>query len=74
MDLASISVLGVSRHHAELAGQEMVGRPGTANRELAVFQLLGRAVVAVLIFFHRFGVDQVGDIHQHAVGIRPACN
>ena len=47
----------------------MIWRPGTADHELAVFQLLGRAAVPVLIFFDGFRIDEVCDIDQHAVGV-----
>ena len=33
------------------------------------FSLLGRGRTAVLIFLYGFGVNQVGDIKQHSVGI-----
>src|SRR5258708_35249862 len=47
----------------------MVGRPGTGHDHLAILELLGGRAVAVLIFFDRLGVDEVGDIEQHSVGI-----
>src|ERR1700677_2178057 len=44
--------LTVSGHGAQLAGQEVVRRPRTADRYFAVLQLLGGGGVAVLVFFH----------------------
>src|ERR1700688_1979368 len=62
------SVLAVSSHSAQLARKEMVGRPRSADRHFAVLQLLGGGGVAVLVFFHAFGVDQMGNVNQHALG------
>ncbi len=45
----------------------MVGRPGAAYNQLAVLQLFCRSGVPVLIFFHRLGINQVGNIDQHPV-------
>src|ERR1019366_9101363 len=63
------SLLAVAGDGSHLAGQEVVGRPGTGHEELAVLELLGSRAVAVLILFDRLGVDEVGDIEQHSVGI-----
>ena len=47
----------------------MIGRPRAADEDFAVFKLAGRAGVAVLIALHRFFIDQVGDIDEHAATI-----
>src|SRR6266481_2370802 len=62
-------VLAIAGDGAHLPGQEMIRRPGTGHNHLAILELLGGRAVAVLIFFDRLGVDKVGDIEQHAVGI-----
>src|SRR5208282_5513324 len=61
--------LTVSGYGAHLTGEEVVRRPWTGYEELAILELLGGGAVAVLIFLDRLGVDEVGDIEQHAVGI-----
>src|ERR1700739_547662 len=61
--------LAVARDRAPLRWQEMVGRPRTGHDHLAILELLGGCAVTVLIFFDRLGVDEVGDIEQHSVGI-----
>src|SRR6266852_8713261 len=65
----STKTLAVAGDRAHLAGQEMVGRPGTGHDHLAILELLGGCAVTVLIFFDGFGVDEVSDIEQHSVGI-----
>ena len=60
--MSEIPFLGVTRDHAQLTGQEVVRRPGSADGQFAVLQLLGGAAVAVLIFFDGFRVNQVGDV------------
>jgi hypothetical protein len=45
-------VLGVARDRAQFARQKMIRRPGPADQQLAVFQLLGGAAIAVLILLH----------------------
>ena len=60
--MSEIPFLGVARDHAQLTGQEVVRRPGSADGQFAVLQLLGGAAVAVLIFFDGFRVNQVGDV------------
>src|SRR5579864_3221336 len=44
----------------------MVGWPRAADRYLAVLELLGGGRVAVLVLFHALGVDQVGNVDEHA--------
>src|ERR1700730_13757486 len=46
----------------------MVWWPRAADRHFTVFQLLGGGGVAILIFFYRLGIDQVGDVNEHACG------
>ena len=58
--------LAVSSDGAKLPGKEMIGWPRSADRYLAVFQLLGSGAVAVLVFFDALGIDQVSDIDEHA--------
>ncbi len=65
------SAVRVARDRAQLAWQEMIWRPGSADSQLAILQLLGGAGIAVLIFFHRLRIDQVGDVNQHAIGVDP---
>src|ERR1039458_9434539 len=60
--------LAVAGDGAQLARQEVVRRPRTADRYFAVLQLLGGGAVAVLVLFHALGIDQVGDVDQHALG------
>src|SRR6202140_4999778 len=60
--------LAVASYGAQLPGQKVIGRPWTADRDFAVLQLLGGGGVAVLVLLHTFGVDQVGDVDQHALG------
>lgn len=55
--------LAITCDRAQFAGQEVIGRPGTTDRELTVFQLLGGGSVSVLIFLDRLRIDQVGDIN-----------
>src|SRR5437763_16230347 len=50
----------------EFTGHEVIGRPRSADEDFAVFQLAGRAGAAVLLALHRFFIDQVGDIDEHA--------
>ena len=47
----------------------MIRRPGPSNDHLAVLELLGGRAVSVLVFFNGFGIDQVGNIEQHSVGV-----
>src|SRR5450755_330965 len=63
------TLLAVARHCPHLTRQEVVRRPRTGHHHLAVLQLLGGRAVPVLVFFDGFGIDQVGDIEQHSVGI-----
>ena len=39
----------------------MVRWPRAADRHFTVFQLLGGGGVPILVFFHRLGIDQMGD-------------
>ena len=45
--------LAITGYSAQLTGQEMIRRPRPADGNLAVFQLLGGCIVAVLIFLDR---------------------
>lgn len=60
-------LLTVAGDGAQLAWQEVIWRPGAADYQLAVFKLLGRRRIAVLVLLHGLGLDQVGDVDQHAV-------
>src|SRR5580765_2687495 len=60
--------LTVTRYCPQLPWQKVIRGPRATHRNFAVLQLLGRSVVAVLVFFHTLVVDQVGDINQHALG------
>src|SRR5580658_8828956 len=60
--------LAVAGDGAQLTWQKVIRRPGTADRDFTVFQLLGGGRIAVLVLFHALGVDQVGDVDQHALG------
>ena len=59
--------LAVSRHSAQLTGQKVVRWPGAADGYFAVLQLLGGRRVAVLVFLNRLGIDEMGDIDEHAL-------
>src|ERR1700690_463227 len=59
--------LAVAGHGTQLPGQEVVRRPGSADGDFAVLQLLGGAAIAVLIFLYRLGVDEMGDVDEHAL-------
>src|SRR5437879_6209546 len=59
------------RDRSQLSRQEMVRRPRATNRNFAVLQLFGCAGIAVLVFFHGLGINQVGNIYQHSVGVNP---
>jgi hypothetical protein len=59
--------LTVSSHGTQLPGEEVIRRPWSANRYLTILQLLGGCVVAVLIFLNRFGIDEMGDVDEHAL-------
>src|SRR5216684_212778 len=59
--------LAIPRHRPQLHGQEVVGGPGSADGYFAVLQLLGGAGVAVLVFLDRLGVDEMGDVDEHAL-------
>src|SRR5438309_6144245 len=61
--------LRITGDHPQLPGQEMIRWPGTTDGQFAVLQLLCRTAIPVLIFFHRFRVNQVGNIDQHPVGV-----
>jgi hypothetical protein len=65
----STGTLAVAGDGADLPGQEVIGRPRTGHNHLAILELLGGGAVTVLIFFDRLGVDKVGNIEQHSVGI-----
>src|ERR1051326_7744062 len=59
--------LAVTSYRAQLPGQKVIRRPRTADRHFAVLQLLSGGAITVLILFHALGVDEVGDINQHAL-------
>src|ERR1700693_1902789 len=59
--------LTISSHGAQLPGKEVIRGPWSANRYLTILQLLGGCVVAVLIFLDRFGIDEMGDVDEHAL-------
>jgi hypothetical protein len=59
------------RHGPELTRQEVIRRPRPADRDLAILELLGGVGIAVLVFFDGFGINQVGDVDEHSVGIDP---
>src|SRR5579863_10120285 len=47
--------LAVAGHGPQLAGQEVIRRPGAADGHFAVLELLGCRAIAVLILFHALG-------------------
>src|SRR5579863_3750300 len=57
--------LAIAGNCSQLAGQEVIRRPRTANGHFAVLQLLGCRGVAILVLLHALGVDQMGDVDQH---------
>src|SRR5579864_3026313 len=54
---------------AQLARHKVIGRPRTADDDIAVLQLTGGAGVAVLIALDGFLVDEMGDIDKHSAGV-----
>src|SRR5690348_9959260 len=54
---------------SQLAGQEVIGRPGAADQELTILELFAGRAVTVLIFQYGLGINEVGDINEHAVGV-----
>ena len=54
--------LAVSSDGTKFTGKEMIRWPRSADRYLAVFQLLCSGGIAVLIFFDALGIDQVSDV------------
>ena len=63
------SRLGAARDRSQLAWQEVIRRPGPADDQLAILQLLGGTAIAVLILLHRLRVNQVGDVDHHPIGV-----
>src|SRR5580700_3300168 len=59
--------LAVSGHGTQLPGKEVVGGPGSADGHFAVLQLLGRGAIAILVFLDRLGIDEMGDVDEHAL-------
>src|SRR5262245_24149535 len=59
------------RYSPQFTRQEVIRRPRTTHRHFAVLQLLDGAGITILIFFNGFGVNQVGNVYQHSVGINP---
>ena len=59
--------LTISGHGTQLPGEEVIRGPWSANRYLTILQLLGGCAVAVLIFLNRFGIDEMGDVDEHAL-------
>src|SRR4051812_41236222 len=57
------------RDAAQLSRHEVIGRPRTADGELAILQLPGGAGVAVLVLLDLIVIDEVGNIDEHAAGI-----
>src|SRR5690242_6837106 len=53
----------------QLAGHEVIGRPGTADHHFAILQLARRRALTVLVLLHRARIDEVGDIDQQPAGI-----
>src|SRR5881398_318490 len=49
----------------------MIRRPGPADGDFAILQLLGGTAVAILVFLDGFRLNQVSNIDQHAAGIHP---
>jgi len=60
--------LAVSGHGTKLPGEEVVRRPGSADRYLAVLELLGGGRVAVLVFLNRLRINKMSDVDEHALG------
>src|SRR5271170_6742790 len=59
--------LAVSGHGTQLPGQEVVWGPGSADGHFAVLKLLGGGAVTVLVFLNRLGIDEMGDVDEHAL-------
>ena len=60
--------LAVSGNGTQLPGKEVVRGPGAADGHFAVLELLGRGAVTVLVFLNRLGIDEMGDVDEHALG------
>ena len=67
MGSLDVQTLAVTRHSTQLAGQEVIRGPRAAYSHFAVLKLLGGRRVTVLVFFDALGVDQMGDVDQHAL-------
>src|SRR5271157_4818569 len=71
--LSSLVVFGPASVSAgdrpQLAWHEMVGRPGSGDADLAVFEMPRRGAIAVLILGDGGGVDKVGEIYEHSAGV-----
>src|SRR6516165_7903502 len=64
----SVPKLVTAWHGSQFARHEMVGRPGSRHRNLAVLEMPGGCGVAVLIFGYSVGINQVGEIDKHLAG------
>ena len=62
-------LLTITGYGAKFTGHEMIRRPRSADDQFAVFELFRGCAVSILIFFDGFGIDQVGDIEEHAVSV-----
>src|SRR5438270_12553813 len=62
--------LTVSSDGSQIARHEVVGRPRTADYELAILKLLGGSTYPVLVFRNRLVIDQVGNVDEHAVRVQ----
>ena len=69
-----IDGLAVADYSAELAGHEVIWRPGTAHHQFASFDLVGRKAETVLIFLHALSLNEVGDVDHHGLAIAAAAD
>src|SRR6266550_5378089 len=61
--------LRITRYRPQFPGQKMIRRPGPADGDFAILQLLGGTAVAILVLLDGFRLNQVSNIDQHAAGI-----
>src|SRR5581483_6659386 len=60
-----------ARNRTQLAGHEVIWRPGAGDGDVAVFEVPHRRVVAVLVFGHGVGLNEMGEVDQHSPRVGP---
>src|SRR5215469_9025274 len=54
---------------AQLTRHEVVWRPGAGYRHMAIFEMTRGRVIAVLVLGYGVGIDQVGEVDEHAARV-----